>query len=201
MTTGAQTNHVGNILLFSRDVVVAYWARLTALQKGLEIDKSSPDALAILLPLMEWLEGQKKVGGTICAEIGEMNYFWRCTKRMMPWWTRLLHPPTLRTTPWSSSCMQTSPTEQETSQKVLSSRSTALVFSLMLCSALERLRLRFVPTFVTITIISLTGCTLQKVCKNEGCVYSQLSQKWRGGQFSNMSKAKAILFRPPFLAP
>ena len=75
MTTGAQTNHVGNILLFSRDVVVAYWARLTALQKGLEIDKSSPDALAILLPLMEWLEGQKKVGGTICAEIGEMNYF------------------------------------------------------------------------------------------------------------------------------
>ena len=44
-----------------RDVVVAYWARLTALQKGLEIDKSSPDALAVLLPIMEWLEGQKKV--------------------------------------------------------------------------------------------------------------------------------------------
>ena len=42
--------------------MVAYWARLTALQKGLEIDKSSPEALAILLPLMEWLESQKKVG-------------------------------------------------------------------------------------------------------------------------------------------
>ena len=49
--------------MVSRDVVVAYWARLTALQKGLEIDKSSPEALAILLPLMEWLESQKKVGG------------------------------------------------------------------------------------------------------------------------------------------
>ena len=48
--------------MVSRDVVVAYWARLTALQKGLEIDKSSPEALAILLPLMEWLESQKKVG-------------------------------------------------------------------------------------------------------------------------------------------
>ena len=64
-----------NYTFVSRDVVVAYWARLTALQKGLEIDKSSPDALAILLPLMEWLEGQKKVGGTIRAGIGEMNYF------------------------------------------------------------------------------------------------------------------------------
>ena len=55
--------------------MVAYWARLTALQKGLEIDKSSSEALAILLPLMEWLEGQKKVGGIIRAGIGEMNYF------------------------------------------------------------------------------------------------------------------------------
>ena len=45
--------------------MVAYWARLTALQKGLEIDKSSPDALAILLPLMEWLESQKKVGSIV----------------------------------------------------------------------------------------------------------------------------------------
>ena len=70
MTAGAETNHVGNILLFSRDVVVAYWARLTALQKGLEIDKSSPDALAILLPLMEWLEGQKKVDNCMTLMLG-----------------------------------------------------------------------------------------------------------------------------------
>ena len=57
-------------MLFLRDVVVAYWARLTALQKGLEIDKSSPDALAILLPLMEWLESQKKVDNCIALKLG-----------------------------------------------------------------------------------------------------------------------------------
>jgi len=45
----------------ARDAVVAYWARLTALQRGLEIDKSSAEALALLLPLMEWLEAQKQV--------------------------------------------------------------------------------------------------------------------------------------------
>ena len=56
-----------------RDVVVAYWARLTALQKGLEIDKSSPDALAVLLPIMEWLEGQKKV--VSYAIIADQLYF------------------------------------------------------------------------------------------------------------------------------
>jgi len=56
----------------SRDVVVAYWARLTALQKGLEIDKSSPEALAILLPLMEWLEGQKKVHKENDAVVNEV---------------------------------------------------------------------------------------------------------------------------------
>jgi len=56
----------------SRDVVVAYWARLTALQKGLEIDKSSPEALAILLPLMEWLESQKKVHKENDAVVNEV---------------------------------------------------------------------------------------------------------------------------------
>jgi len=56
----------------NRDVVVAYWARLTALQKGLEIDKSSPDALAVLLPIMEWLEGQKKVHAENDAVVNEV---------------------------------------------------------------------------------------------------------------------------------
>jgi len=45
----------------NRDPVVAYWARLTALQAGLELDKSSAEALGILMPLMEWLETQKKM--------------------------------------------------------------------------------------------------------------------------------------------
>ena len=65
MTAGVCRINQKPITLFLRDVVVAYWARLTALQKGLEIDKSSPDALAILLPLMEWLESQKKVGSIL----------------------------------------------------------------------------------------------------------------------------------------
>jgi len=43
----------------TRDPVVAYWARLTALQSGLAIDKSSKEALAVLLPLMDWLEKEK----------------------------------------------------------------------------------------------------------------------------------------------
>jgi len=59
----------------SRDVVVAYWARLTALQKGLEIDKSSSEALAILLPLMEWLEGQKKVDNCMTFMVGSCFSF------------------------------------------------------------------------------------------------------------------------------
>lgn len=43
----------------ARDPVVSYWSRLTALQTGLELDKSSKEALAVLLPLMEWLEKEK----------------------------------------------------------------------------------------------------------------------------------------------
>ena len=43
----------------SRDPVITYWARITALQNGLAIDKSSKEALAVLLPLMDWLEKEK----------------------------------------------------------------------------------------------------------------------------------------------
>jgi len=43
----------------TRDPVITYWARLTALQNGLSIDKSSKEALAVLLPLMDWLEKEK----------------------------------------------------------------------------------------------------------------------------------------------
>jgi len=45
----------------TRDPVITYWARLTALQNGLAIDKSSKEALAVLLPLMDWLENEKQV--------------------------------------------------------------------------------------------------------------------------------------------
>lgn len=45
----------------TRDPVVTYWCRLAALQAGLKLDKSSKEALAVLLPLMDWLEKEKKV--------------------------------------------------------------------------------------------------------------------------------------------
>jgi len=45
----------------NRDPIVTYWCRLAALQSGLSIDKKSKEALALLLPLMDWLEKEKKV--------------------------------------------------------------------------------------------------------------------------------------------
>jgi len=43
----------------TRDPVISYWSRLTALQTGLTLDKSSKEALEVLLPLMDWLEKEK----------------------------------------------------------------------------------------------------------------------------------------------
>ena len=40
----------------TRDPVITYWCRLSALQNGLKLDKKSKEALAVLLPLMDWLE-------------------------------------------------------------------------------------------------------------------------------------------------
>ena len=45
----------------TRDPVVTYWARLAALQNALKLDKKSKEAQAVLLPLMDWLEKEKKV--------------------------------------------------------------------------------------------------------------------------------------------
>jgi vacuolar protein sorting-associated protein VTA1 len=44
----------------TRDPVITYWCRLAALQTGMALDKSSKEALAVLLPLMDWLESCKK---------------------------------------------------------------------------------------------------------------------------------------------
>jgi len=43
-----------------RDPVITYWCRLAALQNGMSLDKSSKESLAVLLPLMDWLEKTKK---------------------------------------------------------------------------------------------------------------------------------------------
>ncbi|TRY64098.1 hypothetical protein TCAL_12595 [Tigriopus californicus] len=45
----------------NRDPVVTYWCRLSALQSGLKLDKGSKEAKAVLIPLMDWLEKEKKV--------------------------------------------------------------------------------------------------------------------------------------------
>merc|ERR1711988_1274315 len=45
----------------TRDAVVTYWARLAALQNAMVIDKKSKEAKAVLIPLMDWLEKEKKV--------------------------------------------------------------------------------------------------------------------------------------------
>ncbi|XP_011182819.1 vacuolar protein sorting-associated protein VTA1 homolog [Zeugodacus cucurbitae] len=44
----------------SRDIVVAYWARLYALQIGLKISTQQPDETKLLLGIMDWLETTKK---------------------------------------------------------------------------------------------------------------------------------------------
>ncbi|CAG7728702.1 unnamed protein product [Allacma fusca] len=44
----------------TRDPVVAYWARFYAVQLGLTIDKSSPEAKMLLFSIVDWLEKRKK---------------------------------------------------------------------------------------------------------------------------------------------
>lgn len=98
--------------------------------------------------------------------------------------------------------MQTSLTELETSPKVSSNRSTALEFSSMLCNALEKSPPRLDHDYLFINHILLTiGCTLQEVCKNEGCLYSQLSQEWGGEQFGKTSKANINTAQTPIAGP
>ncbi len=40
----------------TRDPVITYWCRLAALQAALKLDKKSPEAINVLVPLMDWLE-------------------------------------------------------------------------------------------------------------------------------------------------
>ena len=40
----------------TRDPVITYWCRLASLQAALKLDKKSPEAVKVLVPLMDWLE-------------------------------------------------------------------------------------------------------------------------------------------------
>lgn len=64
-----------------RDVVIAYWCRLYALQTALKIDKKSDDAKMLLVALMDWLEKIKKsmtdndaIANEIAAQAHIENY-------------------------------------------------------------------------------------------------------------------------------
>lgn len=53
-------NGIINWFSDARDVVVAYWARLYALQTGLKLSSKQPEETALFLALMGWLESTKK---------------------------------------------------------------------------------------------------------------------------------------------
>ena len=53
----------------------------------------------------------------------------------------------------------------------------------------------------TFNVLLTIGCTLQKVCKNEGSLHSQLSEEWRGEQFAKTTKAKSKLLRRQLPVP
>ena len=40
------------------------------------------------------------------------------------------------------------------------------------------------PLLIDFNILPQIGCALQKVCKNEGCLHSQLPEEWRGEHFA-----------------
>ncbi|XP_037040315.1 vacuolar protein sorting-associated protein VTA1 homolog [Bradysia coprophila] len=44
----------------ARDIVVAYWSRIYALQTGLKLSTKKPEETALLIGLMDWLETTKK---------------------------------------------------------------------------------------------------------------------------------------------
>uniref|UniRef100_A0A1B0GHE3 Vta1/callose synthase N-terminal domain-containing protein n=2 Tax=Lutzomyia longipalpis TaxID=7200 RepID=A0A1B0GHE3_LUTLO len=44
----------------SRDIIVAYWSRLYALQLGLKLSSHLPEETKLFLELMDWLEKTKK---------------------------------------------------------------------------------------------------------------------------------------------
>jgi len=72
----------------TRDPVVAYWARLAALQNGLNIDKKSKESTAVLIPLMDWLEKEKKVlagNEAVSSEIVASAYIENYAMKLFEW--------------------------------------------------------------------------------------------------------------------
>ncbi|XP_075152216.1 vesicle trafficking 1 [Haematobia irritans] len=65
----------------TRDIVVAYWSRLYALQVGLKLTTQQPEETKLLLAIMDWLESMKKdhsdnesITNEVCAQAHMENY-------------------------------------------------------------------------------------------------------------------------------
>ncbi|XP_037821866.1 vacuolar protein sorting-associated protein VTA1 homolog [Lucilia sericata] len=65
----------------TRDIVVAYWSRLYALQVGLKITTQQPEETKLLLGIMDWLEAVKKensdneaISNEVAAQAHMENY-------------------------------------------------------------------------------------------------------------------------------
>ncbi|XP_065359052.1 vacuolar protein sorting-associated protein VTA1 homolog [Calliphora vicina] len=65
----------------SRDIIVAYWSRLYALQVGLKITTQQPEETRLLLGIMDWLESVKKdnseneaISNEVAAQAHMENY-------------------------------------------------------------------------------------------------------------------------------
>ncbi|XP_059472014.1 vacuolar protein sorting-associated protein VTA1 homolog [Neocloeon triangulifer] len=71
-----------------RDPIISYWCRVYALQMGLKIDKKSPEALKLLMSLMDWLEKKKKEhadNDSITNEIAAQAYMENHALKIFMW--------------------------------------------------------------------------------------------------------------------
>jgi vacuolar protein sorting-associated protein VTA1 len=57
----------------NRDAVVTFWCRLASLQTGMKLDRSSKEALAVLLPLMDW----RPISTCVALNPHSLYFSWR----------------------------------------------------------------------------------------------------------------------------
>ena len=84
-----------------------------------------------------------------------------------------------------------------TKSVVKSFYSAGILFDVMQCfgEVTPEVGLSLVSMVSMFNVLLTIGCSLQKVCKNEGCLHSQLSEEWRGEQFAKTTKAISKLHR------
>ncbi len=71
-----------------RDPVVTYWSRLAAVQIGMKLDRTSKESTAVLIPLMDWLEREKKAladNEAITSEVVASAHLENYALRLFTW--------------------------------------------------------------------------------------------------------------------